>query len=327
MEYRRLGRSGLVVSELSLGNRLTHRWSPDCVRAALESGITTFHTAAAWGHGAAEESLAEGLQAARRDDVVLCTGVFWRERPDAAHSGLGRKHLFSSLHGSLRRLRTDHIDVYQMYRFDHRTPLEETFLALSDLVREGKIRYVGTAEWNAEQVLRGSALADEFRVPLVSNQVHYSMLWRVPESQVMPAATRAGIGHFGSIPLVQGILTGKYGPDEIPPGSRADGDEDGRRSVTPLLDAELLDRVRLLRGVADAVGLTMAQLAIAWALHHTDIASAVVGASRPEQVIENTGASGVSLDLDVLTQVDQLLGSSVRADPRLAIPQNGYEDA
>ena len=326
MESRRLGRSGLVVSELSYGNRLTYRASPACVHAALDAGITTFHTAAAWGHGAAEKALAEGLRSARRDDVVLCTGAFWRERPNAAHAGLGRKHLTSSVHGSLRRLRTDHVDVFQLFRFDLRTPLEETFLALSDLVRQGKILYVGLAEWTAEQILRGAALAAEHQVPLVSNQAHYSMLWRVPESQVMPVAERAGMGQFGSLPLVQGILTGKYRQHRIPSGSRADGDDESRRSVWPLLDSELLDRVELLRGVAEDAGLTMAQLAIAWVLANDNVASAVVGASRPEQVTENAQASGVALDLDVLTRIDQLLGGLVRTDPRLTTTTTDYEE-
>ncbi|CAM01640.1 aryl-alcohol dehydrogenase-like predicted oxidoreductase [Saccharopolyspora erythraea NRRL 2338] len=326
MRHRRIGRSGLLVSEISYGNRFAHRESANCARAALEAGITTFHTAAAWGHGAAEEALAEGLREARRDDIVLCTGVFWLEHPGASQFGLGRKHLMSSLHGSLRRLGTDHVDVFQLWRFDHRTPLEETFLALSDVVREGKVRYVGTAEWTAEQLLRADALANELRVPLLCNHAHYSMLWRAPESQVMPAAARAGIGHFASMPLAQGILTGKYRQQRIPPGSRADNDERGRSAVRPFLDASLLERVDLLRGIAEEAGLTMAQLAIAWALHHEGVASAVVGASRPAQVAENARASGVELGIDVLTQIDQLLGGFVQSDPRLTFTPTQYDD-
>ncbi|MFD9889284.1 aldo/keto reductase [Amycolatopsis sp. NPDC059027] len=317
MEYRRLGASGLSVSEISYGNWLTHSGGADRVAAALDAGITTFHTAAAWGGGAAEEALGTALAGARRDDLVLCTGVFWPEGSGPNDAGLSRKHLVTSLHGSLRRLGTDHIDVYQLLRFDYRTPLEETFLALSDLVRQGKILYVGTAEWTADQLLQASTLARRFDVPLIANQPHYSMLWRVAEAQVMPVCAREGIGQFASVALAQGVLTGKYRPGHIPPGSRAAVPGDARKAVSPLLMPDLLERVALLRGVADEAGLTMAQLALAWTLQHYTVASVVAGASSPDQVTENAKASGVSLDLDVLTQVDQLLGSFVQTDPRL----------
>ncbi|MEC3982461.1 aldo/keto reductase [Amycolatopsis sp. H20-H5] len=318
MEHRRLGASGLAVSEISYGNWLTYRDNAaECVTAALDAGITTFHTAAAWGAGAAEESLTKALGETRRDDLVLCTGVFWPEGPGPNDAGLSRKHVTTSLHGSLRRLATDHIDVYQLLRFDYRTPIDETFLALSDLVRQGKILYVGTAEWTAEQILQAAAAAERHAVPLIANQPHYSMLWRVAEAQVMPVCQRAGIGQFASVPLAQGVLTGKYRVGHVPANSRATGDEEARQSVWPLLAKEILERVGLLRGVADEAGLTMAQLALAWTLQNETVASALVGASTPAQVTENAKAAGTTLDFDALTRVDQLLGSFIQTDPRL----------
>ncbi|GAA4524725.1 aldo/keto reductase [Amycolatopsis samaneae] len=317
MEHRRLGDSGLAVSEIAYGNWLTHADGAACVAAALDAGVTTFHTAAAWAEGAAEEALGAALAGARRDDLVLCTGVFWPEGAGPNAAGLSRKHLRASLHGSLRRLGTDHVDVYQLLRFDYRTPLDETFLALSDLVRQGKVLYVGTAEWTADQLAQASAAARRFDVPLIANQPHYSMLWRVAEAQVMPVCAREGIGQFASVALAQGVLTGKYRPGHVPPGSRAAAGGEARRSVWPLLMPDLLDRVGLLRGVADDAGLTMAQLALAWALQHDTVASVITGASTPAQVVENAKASGISLDLDVLTRIDQLLGSFVQTDPRL----------
>lgn len=312
MEYRRIGASGLAVSEIAYGNWLTHD-APGCVAAALDAGVTTFHTAAAWDGGAAETAFGQAFSGRRRDDLVLCTGVFWPEGPGPNDAGLSRKHVLASLEGSLRRLRTDHVDVYQLLRFDYRTPVAETFLALSDVVRQGKVRYVGTAEWTAEQLLQAHEAAARYDVPLISNQPHYSMLWRVPEAQVMPVGERIGVGQFASVPLAQGVLTGKYRDGRVPAGSRGAGPAHAR----PLLMPELLGRVELLRGVADDVGLTMAQLALAWTLQHETVASAVVGASTPEQVTENAKAAGVRLDLDVLTRVDHLLGSFVQTDPRL----------
>jgi aryl-alcohol dehydrogenase-like predicted oxidoreductase len=317
MEHRRVGASGLAVSEIAYGNWLTHSDGEHCVAAALEAGITTFHTAAAWAEGAAEESLAAALSHTRRDDLVLCTGIFWPEGLGPNAAGLSRKHLTTSVHGSLRRLGTDYIDVYELLRFDYRTSLEETFLALSDLIRQGKILYVSTAEWTAEQLLRATTVAERHGVPLIANQPYYSMLWRVPEAQVMPVSERAGISQFAAVPLGQGVLTGKYRPGRVPPDSRAAGDDDAARSVLPMLMPDLLDRIELLRGVADDTGLTMAQLALAWTLQHQNVASTIVGATTAAQVTENAKAAGVRLDLDVLTRIDQLLGHLVQTDPRL----------
>jgi aryl-alcohol dehydrogenase-like predicted oxidoreductase len=317
VEFRRVGASGLAVSEIAYGNWLNHTETAECVPAALDAGITTFHTAAAWAGGVAEEELARALTGVDRGELVLCTGVFWPEGSGQNSAGLSRKHLFGSLHGSLRRLRTDHVDIYFLLRFDYQTPIEETFLALSDLVRQGNIHYVGTSEWTAEQLLRAQAAAERYAVPLIVNEPHYSMVWRVAEAQVMPTCERVGIGQFASVPLAQGVLTGKYQGDLRPEGSRARGTGEQRESVRGLLIPELLDRVDLLGGVANDLGLTTAQLAIAWTLQHATVASAVVGARDPAQVTENAKAAGVTLDLDVLTRIDQLLGTLVQTDPRL----------
>ncbi|GAB3479019.1 aldo/keto reductase [Amycolatopsis cihanbeyliensis] len=327
MEYRRLGDSGLTVSEIAYGNWLTHDTSVRCVRAALDAGVNLFHTAAAWAGGAAEEALAEGLAETPREDVVLSTGAFWPEGARPNRRGLSRKHLFASLHGSLRRLRTDYVDLYHLLGFDYQTPLEETFLALSDLVRQGKIHYVGTAEWTADQIQRAAVVAAEYRVPLVANQPHYSMLWRVPEAQVVPACQRAGMGQLASVAMAQGVLTGKYADGLVPEGSRAEVGGFARGSIAPLLHPELLARIEPLRGVAENAGLTMAQLAIAWALQNHEVAAVLTGASSPDQVVENVKASGRVLELDVLTQVDHLLGSFVQTDPRLTFTPPQYRNA
>ncbi|SES48771.1 aldo/keto reductase [Actinokineospora terrae] len=327
MRYRNLGASGLVVSEIGFGNWLTHDTrdvAQECVRTAVRAGVTLFNTAAAWGRGAAEESLARGLVGTPRDDVVISTGVHWPRENGQEPGGLSRKSLFASLHGSLRRLDTDHVDLFHLLRFDYRTPLEETFVALSDLVRQGKVHYVATSEWTAAQIQEAAGLAERHRVPLVGNQPQYSMLWRVPESQVIPACERLGIGQLAAVSLAQGVLAGRYADGVFPAGSRAAGGELSRALVWPLLHHDLLTRIEPLRGIAAACGLTMAQLALAWVLQNPLVATVVVGASRPEQVLENAGAAGVALDLDVLGQIDQLLGSFVQTDPRLTFTPPQY---
>ncbi|GLZ41817.1 aldo/keto reductase [Actinokineospora sp. NBRC 105648] len=326
MQYRNLGRSGLVVSEIGYGNWLTHdaAGAEACVRAAVEEGVTLFHTAAAWGRGAAETALARALAGTPRDSIVLSTGVFWPEEDAPSQGRLSRKSLFASLHASLRRLGTDHVDLYHLLRFDYQTPLEETFLALSDLVRQGKVHYVATAEWTAEQIQHAAGLAERHRVPLVGNQPQYSMLWRVPEAQVLPACERLGIGQLAAVSMAQGLLAGRYSDGRVPTDSRAAGGELARALVWPLLHDELLGRIEPLRGVAEHSGLTMAQLALAWVLQNRLVGTVIAGASRPEQVRENARAAGVVLDLDVLSQVDQLLGSFVQTDPRLTFTPPQY---
>ncbi len=323
MEFRRLGRSGLSVSEISYGNWLTHGSQVEeeqahaCVRAALDAGITTFDTADVYAGTRAESVLGRALNGQRRESLEILTKVYWPTGTGPNDRGLGRKHIIESAHGSLQRLQTEYIDVYQAHRFDRTTPLEETFLAFADLVRAGKVLYVGVSEWSAEQITLGAALARELHVPLISSQPQYSMLWRVIESQVVPACEREGISQIVWSPIAQGVLTGKYQPGAAPPaGSRATDDKGGANMIARFLRDDVLTRVQNLRPIADDLGISMAQLAIAWVLHNPNVASAIVGASRPEQVADNVKAAGVTLSDDVLTKIDDALGDVVETDPR-----------
>src|SRR3954467_3368464 len=269
MNYRHLGRSGLLVSEISYGNWITHGSQVErdaaiaCVRAALEEGITTFDTADVYAATRAEEVLGEALAGQRRAGLEIFTKVFWPTGPGPNDRGLSRKHIVESIDGSLRRLRTDYVDLYQAHRYDVETPLEETMTAFADLVRQGKVLYLGVSEWNAEQIGRAAALARELKVPLVSNQPQYSMLWRVIEAEVIPASEKAGIGQIVWSPIAQGVLTGKYLPGQAPPkGSRAT-DEAGSQFIAKFLSDEVLARVQKLKPVAEEAGLSLAQLAVA----------------------------------------------------------------
>src|SRR5205085_4445983 len=228
---------------------------------------------------------------------AIFTKVYWPTGPKGPNdTGLSRKHLIESLHGSLARLGTDYVDLYQAHRYDTETPLEETMSAFADLVRQGKVLYVGVSEWTADQITRAAALARDLKIPLSSNQPQYSMLWRVIEAEVVPASERAGIGQIVWSPIAQGVLTGKYLPGRPPPaGSRAT-DETGSQFMTRLMTDDVLTRVQKLKPIAQDAGLSMAQLAIAWVLQHRNVASAIVGASRPEQIRDNARAAGVRLD-------------------------------
>ncbi|HZB50339.1 MAG TPA: aldo/keto reductase family protein [Mycobacteriales bacterium] len=321
MEFRRLGRSGLTVSEIAYGNWITHGSQVEedaaraCVKAALDAGITTFDTADVYAQTRAESVLGRALQGVRRESYELFTKAYWPTGPGPNDRGLGRKHLTESCEASLRRLGTDHLDLYQAHRFDTSTPLEETMLAYADLVRQGKVLYVGVSEWTAGQIADAAALARELRVPLISNQPQYSMLWRVIEAEVVPTCEREGLGQIVWSPIAQGVLTGKYKPGEAPPaGSRAT-DETGGKFIKRMMDDRVLERVQQLRPVADDCGLSMAQLAIAWVLQNGNVAAAIIGATRPEQVTENVKAAGVKLDGDVLARIDEVLGDVVERDP------------
>jgi aryl-alcohol dehydrogenase-like predicted oxidoreductase len=322
MEYRRLGRSGLTISEIAYGNWITHGGQVEedaaraCVRTALDSGITTFDTADVYSGTRAEEVLGRALAGLRRESYELFSKLYWPVGPGHNDRGLGRKHMFEACHGSLRRLGTDYLDLYQAHRYDQSTPLEETMVAFADLVRQGKVLYLGVSEWPAAQITEAAALAAELRVPLISSQPQYSMLWRVIEAEVVPACEAAGIGQIVWSPLAQGVLTGKYRPGQQPPqGSRAT-DPTGSRFLERFLEQPtLLERVQGLRPIADDLGLTMAQLAIAWVLRHPYVSAAIVGATRPEQVADNVQASGVKLDQDVLARIDAVLGDLVERDP------------
>jgi aryl-alcohol dehydrogenase-like predicted oxidoreductase len=322
MEFRRLGRSGLSVSEISYGNWLTHGSQVEedqataCVHAALDAGITTFDTADVYAQTRAESVLGRALAGQRREGLEIFTKVFWPTGPGRNDRGLGRKHILESANNSLSRLQTDHIDLYQAHRFDRSTPLEETFLAFADLVRQGKVLYIGVSEWTADEITRGAALARELNVPFVSNQPQYSMLWRVIEKQVVPASEREGLSQIVWSPMAQGVLTGKYLPgQELPAGSRATDEKGGADNIRHWLRDDVLERVQRLRPIAEQTDLTMAQLAVAWVLHNPNVASAIVGASRPEQVTDSAKAAGVKLTEDVVEAIDKALGNVVDRDP------------
>ena len=321
MKHRHLGRSGLLVSEISYGNWLTHGSQVEeeqalaCVRAALDNGITTFDTADVYAGTKAESVLGRALKGERRQGLEIFTKVFWPTGPGPNDRGLSRKHILESIDGSLQRLQTDYVDLYQAHRFDKTTPLEETMLAFADVVRAGKALYIGVSEWRADEIRAAKPLADELHVPLVSNQPQYNMLWRVIEPEIVPTCEELGLSQIVWSPIAQGALTGKYKPGEQPPqGSRATDDR-GKDMISHFLDDEILKRVQQLLPIADGLGLSMAQLAVAWVLQNDNVASAIVGASRPEQVEDNVKASGVVLEPDVLKQIDETLGDTVERDP------------
>ena len=324
MEYRFLGRSGLKVSEIAYGNWITHGGQVEddravrCVRAALDAGITTFDTADAYADGAAEQVLARALAGERREGLEIFTKVYFPVGALGQNDrGLSRKHITEGIENSLRRLRTDHVDLYQAHRYDHSTPLAETMEAFADVVHSGKALYIGVSEWTADQIRAGHALARELHVPLVANQPQYSMLWRVIESQVVPTCEELGLGQVVFSPIAQGVLTGKYKPGEQPPeGSRAtDTKGGGAEFVSRWLDDDILARVQRLAPLAQRAGLDTAGLAIAWVLQNSNVSAAIIGASRPEQVTANAAAAGVRLDADLLAEVDDILGPAVERDP------------
>ncbi|HJU37909.1 MAG TPA: aldo/keto reductase family protein [Gaiellaceae bacterium] len=317
MRRRKLESSDLMVSEISLGSWLTYGGGVEreraeaCVAKAFELGIDFIDTANVYSRGQAEEFLGDVLAGRPRDSYVLATKLFW-PMPDGG-SGLSRQQVFTQLDASLRRLRTDYVDLYQCHRYDWNTPLEETMEALTEVVRQGKVRYLGFSEWPEEKIREAQAMdgVEHF----VSSQPQYSMVWRGPERDVIPASRELGISQIVWSPLAQGVLTGKYKPGEPPPqGSRATSESMGGfmdRARNPVL----LERVQRLRPVAEGLGLSMAQLALAWVLRQENVASAIIGASRPEQVEDNAAASGVELDPPTLETIDEILGDSVAWEP------------
>ncbi|SBT45058.1 aldo/keto reductase family protein [Micromonospora auratinigra] len=314
MEFRHLGRSGLLVSEISYGNWITHGSQVEeeaataCVRAALDSGITTFDTADVYAGTKAEEVLGRALKGERREGLEIFTKVYWPTGPGRNDRGLSRKHIMESINGSLRRLQTDYVDLYQAHRYDYSTPLEETMEAFADIVHSGKAHYIGVSEWKASQIREAHALARELRIPLVSNQPQYSMLWRVIETEVIPTSEELGLGQIVWSPMAQGVLSGKYLPGQPPPaGSRATDEKSGANFIAAWLNDEVLTRVQRLKPLAEQAGLTMPQLAVAWVLQNPNVASAIVGASRPEQVHDNVKAAGVKLDADLLKAIDEIV--------------------
>ncbi len=323
MKTRNLGASGLKISEIAYGNWLTHGSQVEadaataCVRAALEHGITTFDTADVYANTAAETVLGEALKGERREGLEIFTKVYWPTGPGAHNDhGLSRKHIRESIDGSLRRLQTEYVDLYQAHRYDYETPLEETMEAFADVVHSGKAHYIGVSEWRAEEIRAAHELARELHIPLVSNQPQYSMLWRVIEAEVVPTSEELGLGQIVWSPIAQGVLTGKYKPGaELPAGSRATDEKGGADMIKRFLDDDVLTRVQQLVPLAQEAGLSMAQLAVAWVLQNDNVSAAIIGASRPEQVADNVGASGVTLEDDLLAQIDEILGDRVERDP------------
>jgi aryl-alcohol dehydrogenase-like predicted oxidoreductase len=328
MKYRYLGRSGLKITEITYGNWLTHGSQVEndaakaCVRAALDAGITSFDTADAYANTVAEEVLGDALKGERRESLEIFTKVFWPVGPKGANdAGLSRKHIMEGINGSLRRLGTDYVDLYQAHRYDVETPLEETMSAFADVVRQGKALYIGVSEWTADQIREGAALAKELRIPFVSNQPQYSMLWRVIEDEVVPASEEAGLSQIVWSPVAQGVLTGKYLPGRpVPEGSRATDAKGGKSTISRFMTDDVLTRVQNLRPIADELGLSMAQLAVAWVLQNENVAAAIIGASRPEQIAENVKASGVEIPSELMSRIDEALGGIVERDPAKTQP-------
>ena len=323
--YRHLGSSGLKITEITYGNWLTHGsqveagTAIECVHTALDLGITSFDTADVYANTVAEEVLGRALAGRRRESLEVFTKVYWPIGPKGPNDvGLSRKHVMEGINGSLTRLGMDYVDLYQAHRYDHETPLEETMQAFADVVRAGKALYIGVSEWTAEQIRAGQELATQMGFRLVSNQPQYSALWRVIEDRVVPTSQDLGLGQIVWSPMAQGVLSGKYLPGQEPPaGSRATDDKGGRQMISRWMRDDVLTAVQALRPIAQDLGLTMPQLAIAWVLRNPAVSSAIVGASRPEQLADTVRASGVHLDDDVMAAIDIALGDVVERDPSL----------
>jgi aryl-alcohol dehydrogenase-like predicted oxidoreductase len=327
MDFRYLGNSGMQISEITYGNWLTHGSQVEndvaaaCVRAALDAGITTFDTADVYANGRAEQVLGTALKGERRESVEVFTKVYWPVGPEPQGKndmGLSRKHVLEGIDGSLRRLQMDYVDLYQAHRYDSFTPLEETMQAFADVVRAGKALYIGVSEWTAGQIRAACDLARQLGISLVSSQPQYSMLWRVIEDEVVPTCRELGIGQIVWSPIAQGVLSGKYLPGQpAPAGSRATDEKGGADMIKRWLADDVLTRVQELAPIAGDLGLTMAQLAVAWVLQNDNVSAALVGASRPEQVSENVKAAGVTIPDDAMKRIDEVLGDAVTRDPAI----------
>ncbi len=324
MKYRVLGNSGFKISEITYGNWLTHGGTVEedqaikTVHAAFDAGITTFDTADVYANLKAEEVLGKALQGKRREGLEIFTKVYWPVADKGPNDvGLSRKHIMESINGSLKRLGTDYVDLYQAHRFDYETPLEETMQAFADLVRAGKVLYVGVSEWNAKQIAAGHQLSKELGFQLISNQPQYSMLWRVIEAEVIPTSQELGISQIVWSPMAQGVLTGKYLPGKpVPSGSRA-ADPSTSSIIQKYMGEETLTKVQGLKPIAEQLGITMGQLAIAWVLQNKNVASAIVGASRPEQISDNVKAVGIEIPHELMKQIDEVLAGVIATDPKL----------
>ena len=330
MNHRKLGNSGLYISEISYGNWITHGSQVEmnsaikCVRTALDEGITTLDTADVYAGTKAETVLGKALKGVRRESYELFTKVYWPTGPGKNDRGLSRKHIMESCHASLKRLGTDHIDLYQMHRFDFETPLEESLSAFDDLIRQGKVSYIGFSEWTADQIASALKIQDARGYNrFISSQPQYSMLWRVIESKVDPLCRNEGIGHIVWSPIAQGVLTGKYKPGKkAPSGSRATDKKGGADMISRFMKNDVLSAVAKLEPIAKEVGLTMAQLAVAWVLQNKNVSSAIIGATKPTQIKENIKASGVKLDPEIMRKIDQVLGNLPERDPQKTVSPN-----
>ena len=325
MEYRRLGNSGMYISEIAYGNWITHGSQVEsdaaikCVRTALDVGITTFDTADVYAGTKAESVLGKALKGVRRESYELLTKVYFPTGSGKNDRGLSRKHIMESAHASLKRLNTDHIDLYQAHRFDVETPLEETLRAFDDLIRQGKVSYIGFSEWTAPQISDALKIQDSRGFDrFISSQPQYSALSRAIEGKVIPLSKREGISQIVWSPMAQGVLTGKYLPGKKPPaGSRATDKKSGANFISTFMKDEVLQAVQNLRPIADAHGLTLSQLAIAWVLQNENVAAAIMGATKPSQVKENVKAAGVKLSSDTMSAIDKVLGNLPERDATL----------
>ena len=321
MDYRHLGKSGMLVSALSYGNWITHgsqieeETAVACVKAALDAGITTFDTADVYAWGQAESVLGRALKGVARDSIEIFTKCYFPTGFNPNNRGLSRKHIVESLHASLTRLQTDHVDLLQAHRYDYEAPLEETLRAFDDLVRQGKVHYIGVSEWTAEQIADALRLADDMGFDrIVSNQPQYSLLWRVIEAEVVPLCQKEGVGQIVWSPLAQGILTGKYLPGAAPlADSRATGPEGEEMSW--LLRDEVLAPVQDYAELCRQAGHTPASVALAWVLQNDNVSSAIVGASRPAQIAENVKALDIELEPDFVAAIETALAPTTLFDP------------
>jgi aryl-alcohol dehydrogenase-like predicted oxidoreductase len=314
VEYRNLGRSGLKVSEIALGNWLTHggyvaeESATRCVNRAYELGINFFDTANAYMRGAAEEVLGKALRPYQRSSYVLATKLFWPMGDGPNDRGLSRKHVMEQCHASLKRLGVEYIDLYQCHRFDTNTPVDETLRAIDDLITQGKVLYAGISEWTALQIASAVSFAREHNIDqIVSSQPQYSILYRTIEKDVIPLCEREGIGQVVFSPLAQGVLAGRYRPGQAPPQDSRAASE-AANVIQRLMREDVLEAVERLRPIAADLKLSLSQLSLAWVLRQPNLGSAIIGASRPEQIDDNVGASGVKLDAATLQAIDDAVG-------------------
>ncbi|MGG6238383.1 aldo/keto reductase family protein [Nodosilinea sp. AN01ver1] len=314
MQYRQLGDSDLTVSEIALGSWLTYgggverQQAEACVHKAFDVGINFIDTANVYGRGAAESFLGEVLQGIDRSSYVLATKVFFPMSPD--DQGLSAAQIHKQIDASLQRLKTDYVDLYQCHRYDSNTPLEETMAALTEVVQQGKARYIGFSEWNPAQIRAALALPNVEK--FVSSQPQYSMLWRQPEEKVFPLCAENGIGQIVWSPLAQGVLTGKYKPGAAPPADSRAANDNMNGFMQDLRSDRVLSAVQTLQPLADQLNISMAQLALAWILRDRRVSAAIVGASRPDQVADNAAASGITFDEPMLREIDMVLGPALK---------------